>query len=374
MRRIVLWLLSTLTAWCCCFGYHTSTAGHAGRGSAPAGPAGVRHASAAGTPRRRPTRAPSERRDRHRHRRRRADPVGAGAGRSSPSRTARSPRSTSLQYPSGNGKDERDQRLRAADPDPGDARRAERATSTWSAARPSPATATSSRCRARSTRPGCEHAGDRRAPATGAPRRARDGHADQPRAARPARRRRSRAAAAWAEALADAARGRPGVQHLPRRLRASPGSAAARSTLGGLPARGGRGARARRAGRARVRRRLRRPPAGADGAAGARPQRRGQGLGGRARRARTSRPRRTPTSACPPAATWSAGSLDPATGPWRIGIEDPHDPTPGARRRPRARRRRRHLGLRAPRRPHRRRPHRRPPDGVASVTVVGPTT
>ena len=35
----------------------------------------------------------------------------------------------------------------------------------------------------------------------------------------------------------------------------------------------------------------------------------------------------TPTSACRPAATWSAATLDPDAAPWRIGIEDPHDLT-----------------------------------------------
>ena len=63
-----------------------------------------------------------------------------------------------------------------------------------------------------------------------------------------------------------------------------------------------------------------------DGGTRARPERRGEGLGRRAGRRRAARPGRTPTSASPPAATWSAARSTPAAAPWRIGVEDPHDP------------------------------------------------
>ena len=42
--------------------------------------------------------------------------------------------------------------------------------------------------------------------------------------------------------------------------------------------------------------------------------------------ARAARAARTPTSASRPAGTWSAAPPTPTRPPWRIGIEDPHDP------------------------------------------------
>ena len=51
---------------------------------------------------------------------------------------------------------------------------------------------------------------------------------------------------------------------------------------------------------------------------------------------------------------------DPHSAPWRIGVEDPHDPSRVDRRRPAAHRCGRHVRHRAPRRPPRRRPDRAP--------------
>jgi uncharacterized protein with FMN-binding domain len=120
-----------------------------------------------------------------------------------------------LQYPTATA-DERDQLLRAAGAGPGDPRRQSADIDMVSGAT-SPARATSSRCRARSTRPGCDHGGDR-------PRRARryvehvmgmpvslalrGRHADDAAATRAPGPRRD----------GDAARRRPGLQHLPARL------------------------------------------------------------------------------------------------------------------------------------------------------------
>ena len=116
--------------------------------------------------------------------------------------------------------------------------------------------------------------------------------------------------------------------------------------------------------------RVRRP--GPDGDRGSTPAASSRAGRWSARPRPLARARRTPTSASPPAATWSAG---PSTRrrAWRIGIEDPHDPTPDPRRRPGAQRCGRHLRDRPPRRPHGRRPHRAAADGVASVTVVAGT-
>ena len=205
MRRIVLWFLSTVTVVVLLFGYHTSTSGPTaaatrptpvGRDAgspAPAAPASGSRSSDVGGPSAvdRIVRSSSRRRPRT-VTGRRADPVGPGPGRDH--RDGRQDhRRRRPAVPDGNGKDQQinayalpiliQETLRRRAP-----------TSTWSAAPPSPARATSSRCRARSTRRGCDRRGDDprgRAP-DAAVRRARDGHADQPRAARPARRRHAR--------------------------------------------------------------------------------------------------------------------------------------------------------------------------------------
>ena len=131
---------------------------------------------------------------------------------------------------------------------------------------------------ARSTRRGCDD-GDRGSGA--AVRRPRDGHADQPGHARPARRRR-RGRAAWAEVMdalreADAVfstyRDDSFVSRLDRGeidLADCPPEVAEVLALG-------------EAARAAVRRRVQRPPSGPGRAARAGPQRRGEGLGRRAR-------------------------------------------------------------------------------------------
>ena len=320
-------------------------------GSASAG-TGVRQPR-----RRRPSPAPSRR------------PGGARCRCSSPSPAARSPTSRVLQYPSGNGKDQRDQRLRAADPDPGDARRAERRASTWSAARRSPATATSSRCRARSTRPGCDRDAGRRP--TAPVRRARDGHADQPRAARPARRRRRAADAAWAAAMAV-------LREVDRVF------STYRADSVDLPARPRRD-RARRTARPRSPRCSR---------SASRPRGESGGAFDVRRPAPDGAPCSTPAawsragpSSAPPRACDALADTDfclSAGGdmvcrtrrPGRAAVADRHRgparPAPAGRRRPGAHRRRRHLRHRPPRRAHRRRAAPgAPPTGVASVTVVG---
>ena len=80
---------------------------------------------------------------------------------------------------------------------------------------------------------------------------------------------------------------------------------------------------------------------------------------------------RTPTSACPPAVTWSAAPSTRTPPPWRIGIEDPRDPRRLVAVVPVRDRGGGHLRHRPPRRStwSTRAPAGRP-TGVASVTVV----
>ena len=98
-----------------------------------------------------------------------------------------------------------------------------------------------------------------------------------------------RGRAAWARCDGRAARGRPGLQHLPRRLRASPGWAAARSTLADCPPEVAEVLALGERARARVRRRVRRPPARPGRRTGPRPERRREGLGGASAPPRTLR-------------------------------------------------------------------------------------
>ena len=150
-------------------------------------------------------------------------------------------------------------------------------------------------------------------------------HADDDAAGRGLGRRRGRAA-----------RGRPGLQHLPRRLLDLP-ARPRRARPRRLPARGRRGAGARRAGRASspaAPSTSRRPPP--DGAAVLDPSGVVKGWAVERAAAAARGAATTPTSACPPAATWSAAPPTPEAPRWRIGIEDPHDPTPAGRRRARA--------------------------------------
>ena len=90
----------------------------------------------------------------------------------------------------------------------------------------------------------------------------------------------------------------------------------------GLPAGGGRGARAGRAwpGCSRT------APSTYAGAGCSTPAAWSRGGPSSARPGRCARSR-TPTSASAPAATWSARSPARTRPDWRIGIEDPHDPT-----------------------------------------------
>ena len=107
-----------------------------------------------------------------------------------------------------------------------------------------------------------------------------------------------------------------------------------------------------------LRRRVRRAPHRAGRARRPRPQRRGEGLGRRAGRARRCGRCPTPTSACPPAATWSAAPLDPDGAAVADRRRGPARPAPAGRGRAGAHRRGGHLGHRAPRAARRRRPHR----------------
>ena len=160
-------------------------------------------------------------------------------------------------------------------------------------------------------------------------RRARDGHADQPGPARPAHRRRRRPR-------------RPGPRRSPSCARPTGCSAPTAPTpsisrLGRgeidprrLPARGRRGAGARRARAEResggafdVRRPARRrtvlDPSGVV-----------KGWAARARRRRTSRALPDTDFCLSAGGDMVCRTVDPAGPPWRIGIEDPHDPTPAA--------------------------------------------
>ena len=160
MRRIVLWLASTVTIVVLLFGYHTST-NKTSRGGHRAAPAARRQ--------------PQQPSSLEQHRA--APSPGTSSSSSAASTTTKTytgsvaqtrwgpvqvqitvpggkiTKVTVLQQPNGNPKDVGDQRLRPADPHPGHPRRPERARSTWSAVRRSPATATCSRCSPRWTRP-----------------------------------------------------------------------------------------------------------------------------------------------------------------------------------------------------------------------------
>ncbi len=226
MRRITLWLLSTVAALVLLFSYRTSTGEAATRAQLPA----RRHRPGL---RRRPAAATlaGGQLDRQRVGLRptssgatdlpgfgRADPLGTGPGHHHRRRRQDHQRGRA-DLPERQRPRPGDQRLRAADPD---ARRPwpRRApTSTPSPARPSPATATRSRCRPPSTPPTChDHRRDAPAPGLG---RADHGPAGQ----HPPARRRPDSDAVERHGrggLRRAAARRRGVQPLPRRQRPVP--------------------------------------------------------------------------------------------------------------------------------------------------------
>ena len=191
--------------------------------------------------------------------------------------TARSPRSTSLQYPNGNSRDDEINHYSLPILIQETMQSAERAHRHGQRRDRTPAPATSSRCRARSTRPTCDRGPSCRLQryvehVMGMPvsLALRGRHADDA-----------------------AARDGPGSGASPScarstgssaptaRTRRSPGSARGEIDLADCPAEVARGARTRRAGAGRVRRRLRRTSARPDGVPDPRPERRRQGVGGR---------------------------------------------------------------------------------------------
>ena len=132
-----------------------------------------------------------------------------------------------------------------------------------------------------------------------------------------------RGAAAWEDRAVVAAGGRRGLQHLARRLGGSRGWAGASWSVDDCPIEVGRGAAA---GRGRPAVRPTAPSTSAARSTGdrARPVGGGEGLGGeRAFRAaaRPPRHRRLPLRRRRP------GLLPRPGAQWRIGVEDPHDPT-----------------------------------------------
>ena len=244
MRRIVLWVLSTLSALVAPLRLphvHLVGDGHGPRttrsparqgqattrsatGSASGSASGSGSSGSGGAsprPRRPPSRATVAR-----------HAATARCRSGSPSTASTITDVTVLQYPDQDGHSVQINAVRPAAADQRDPRRAGRAASPWSAAPPTPARATCSRCRAPSTRRGC----DRRRRAGGRPpRRARDGHADQPRAAGAAHRATPRPSGVAGGAGRAAVGGR-GVQHLACRqpgLPAGPGRAHARAVRPG---------------------------------------------------------------------------------------------------------------------------------------------
>ena len=174
VKRIVLWVLSTLSTVVVLFGYHTSTSSVMAT-STPAtfsgslrgshlGSARLRVGAGSGSTtggvpaeRRAPPRGSSTAAS-DRHRRRRPDPLGPGAGPAGRRRARRSPTSRSCSTPTGNGRDIEiaSYALPQLIQETLDAQGLDLA---WSAAPPTPARATCSRCRAPSTRRGCDRGG-----------------------------------------------------------------------------------------------------------------------------------------------------------------------------------------------------------------------
>ena len=157
-------------------------------------------------------------------------------------------------------------------------------------------------------------------------RRARDGHADQPRAARPAHRRRG-GAGRLGRGDGRAARGGPGVQHLPRRLGrlpARPGRDRLRATARRRSPRCSRSAAAAQASRAA------RSASGCPGPDGGPSLDPSGVVKGWAVRARRRRPARAAGHRLLPVRRRRHDLPDRRPGratPWRIGIEDPLDPS-----------------------------------------------
>ena len=369
MKRIVLWLLSTVSAVVLLFGYHTSTSGPAATAQAPVG------ASLATTST-----------DDHVRRHRRPAHKQSTGTTTAPAQVAQTrwgPVQVQIttdasgtitdvevvQYPSGNREDEQINSYALPRAGPGDPGRPERRHRHGQrrhrherglppvaavGARPGPGMTTV-------TRPAparyVEHV-------MGMPisLALRGRHTDD-----------DAARGAWAEALA-ALRDVDRVFSTYRADSFVSRLARDEITVDGLPAGGGRGARAGGAGSAAVARCLRRTPRRRCST-----QRRGEGLGRRARGPAAARAARTPMSASAPVGTWSArspartprtggsGSRTPTTRPRGGGGAGAHRSGGDLRPRPPRRSRRR--------RPHRRRTRRRSPRSPSSTTTwSGPTS